>query len=245
MPFSLSQKEAPMDLKIKDVADLLNISESTVRRWVSDGKIPSYYINHQFRFSRMEIEKWMMEHASSPFSDQPKSEAAKKATTKSGPKQYSLYRAIHNGDVFHDIAGDTKEEIIRNTMKVLAKKLNLDAEVITDLLLDRERLMPTALNNGVGVPHTRESLTHIHKDIVAIVFPKKSIAYGALDNLPVHAMFFLFACEDKRHLHLLAKIAHLSGKGETLQLLRSQPTKNDLLLFIKDWESSIQFSPAE
>ena len=30
-----------MDLKIKDVAELLNVSETTVRRWLKDGKIPA------------------------------------------------------------------------------------------------------------------------------------------------------------------------------------------------------------
>lgn len=49
-----------MDLKIKDVADLLNVSETTIRRWLSDGKIPAYRINHQYRFNRLEIEDWVM-----------------------------------------------------------------------------------------------------------------------------------------------------------------------------------------
>ena len=49
-----------MDLKIKDVAELLNVSETTVRRWLKDGKIPAYQLNHQYRFSRGEIEDWMM-----------------------------------------------------------------------------------------------------------------------------------------------------------------------------------------
>jgi excisionase family DNA binding protein len=51
-----------MDLKIKDVADLLNVSESTIRRWIAEGKIPAYLINHQYRFSRTEIENWVMNH---------------------------------------------------------------------------------------------------------------------------------------------------------------------------------------
>ena len=49
-----------MDLKIKDVAELLNVSETTIRRWLKDGKIPAYQLNHQYRFSRGEIEDWMM-----------------------------------------------------------------------------------------------------------------------------------------------------------------------------------------
>lgn len=49
-----------MDLKIKDVAELLSVSETTIRRWLIGGKIPAYRLNHQYRFSRIEIENWMM-----------------------------------------------------------------------------------------------------------------------------------------------------------------------------------------
>ena len=49
-----------MDLKLKDVAQLLDVSEDTVRRWISDSKIPYYRLNQQYRFSRSEIENWVL-----------------------------------------------------------------------------------------------------------------------------------------------------------------------------------------
>jgi len=49
-----------VDLKIKDVAELLNVSETTVRRWLKDGKNTSLSMNRQYRFSRGEIEDWML-----------------------------------------------------------------------------------------------------------------------------------------------------------------------------------------
>jgi PTS system nitrogen regulatory IIA component len=236
-----------MDLKIKDVADLLNVSETTIRRWLSDGKIPAYKINHQYRFSRFEIEDWVMSQklgtqtGTVPYNEQqldPLDKEDDKAAH-AGRKQFSLYRAIHKGGVLHDIPGNTKEEIIRATMKRIASELNLDAEVITELLLDRENLQPTALNHGIGIPHTRECLLKAGQNVVTVVFPKHPIPYGALDEEPVHTLFFLFAGDDKRHLHLLAKIAHLSGQPKTLAILRSKPTKNQLLDYIRDWESRI------
>ena len=49
-----------MDLKIKDVAELLNVSETTIRRWLQENKIPAYKLNHQYRFSTAEIEDWVL-----------------------------------------------------------------------------------------------------------------------------------------------------------------------------------------
>ena len=242
-----------MDLKIKDVADLLNVSETTIRRLLADGKIPAYRINQQFRFNRVEIEDWVMSHKlennneAPPFTETQKMilSPEKGSRAKGGSKQYSLYRALHKGDVVHHVPGDTKEEVIRNTMKTMAKSLNLDADVISDLLMDRENLQATALNNGIGIPHTRDFLLDAHHDVVVIATPQKPISYGALDGKPVHTLFFLFACEDKRHLHLLAKIAHLSSLPGTSELLQANPTKEQLLEYIKTWESSIQQASGE
>jgi PTS system nitrogen regulatory IIA component len=234
-----------MDLKLKDVAELLNVSETTIRRWVADSKIPYYKLNQQFRFCRSEIESWVLSCKQgggvAPFEEE-EEECPKERL---GTQQFGLFRAIHKGGVYIDIEGDSKEEVITAAMKRIALNLHLDAEVITDLLLDRERLMPTALSNGVGVPHTRDFLLQESYDVIAVVFPKKPIEYGALDGKPVNTLFFLFACDDKRHLHLLAKLAHLSSKSENLSFMKKHPSKPELLEYIKNWEASLKSSSRE
>jgi nitrogen PTS system EIIA component len=245
-----------MDLKIKDVAELLNVSEKTIRRWLVDGKIPAYRLNSQYRFSRIEIENWVMSCKLSK--DQPsplgftevltsssldtgsdEDEMEKSPEPKIGLQQFSLYRAIHKGGVLRAAAGTTKEEIISGTVKQSAKILGCDADVLTELLLDREKLMPTALNHGVAVPHTREFVFKGPFDVVIVVFPEKPIEYGALDGQPVHTLFFLFASGDKHHLHLLAKIAHLSSNEKMLQFLKSRPDKQTFLECMQDWEANL------
>ena len=232
-----------MDLKLKDVTELLNVSETTVKRWISDGKIPYYRLNNQYRFSRSEIENWVLSCKQggdfSPFDEE---ESPKERL---GTQQFGLYRAVHKGGVYIDVPGETKEEVIRNAMGLIASDLHLDAEVITELLLDRENLMPTALSNGIGVPHTRDFLLQESYDVIAVVFPKNPIEYGALDGQPVHTLFFLFACDDKRHLHLLAKLAHLSSKPENLAFLKHHPTKLQLLEYVKNWEANIKTGSRE
>ena len=227
-----------MDLKLKDVAELLNVSETTIRRWVSDGKIPYYKLNQQFRFSRSEIENWVLsckQGGVSPFSR----EDQEVHTERLGTQQFGLYRAVHKGGVYRDIPGETKEEVIRFAMREIARDLHLDAEVLTELLLERENLMPTALSHGIAVPHTRDFLLQDSYDVVAVVFPKQPIEFGALDGEPVHTLFFLFACDDKRHLHLLAKLAHLSSKEENIAFMQTHPNKVEFLDYVKAWESNV------
>lgn len=221
-----------MDLKIKEVAELLQVSEETIHRWLQEGTIPAYRLNKQYRFSRTEIETWMMQ--------QKGGEEESREEHNPGTSHFSLYRAIHKGGVIDHVPGSTKEEVIRNSMEQMASKFGLDAEVLTDLLLDREQLMPTSLGHGVGVPHTRDFLLKSPFDVVAVVYPEKPLDYGALDGEPVHTLFFLFACKDTRHLHLLAKIAHLCHEPEKVALLRTRPSSGALLPLIKEWESHLK-----
>jgi PTS system nitrogen regulatory IIA component len=243
-----------MDLKIKDVAELLNVSETTIRRWLVDGKIPAYRINHQFRFSRIEIENWVMsckmklpkEQQDVSFNQESskmlglKDERTKQIISNQiGTQAYSLYRAIYRGGVVKNVKGDTKEEVISESVKIIADNLSLDAGVLRDLLMDRENLMPTGLNYGVAVPHTRDFLLPKSYDVVTVVYCENPIPYGSLDGKDVHTLFFLFACEDKRHLHLLAKLAHLMRKDSTIDFFKKKPDKASVLEYVKKWETKI------
>ncbi|NGX28272.1 MAG: Nitrogen regulatory protein [Candidatus Anoxychlamydiales bacterium] len=233
-----------MDLEIKDVSELLNVSEKTIKKWVGEGKMPAYKLENKIRFSRTEIEDWMLNSKMQKEKDSNlinlKSEKAKKLVAKKiGTQAFSLFRALYKGTVINNIKGDTKEEVIKSSVKVIAKNLSLDADVLTDLLLDRENLMPTALNHGVAVPHTRDFLLPKTYDVVSVVYLNKPIEYGSLDGEKVKTLFFLFACDDKRHLHLLAKIAHLTRNEETLNFIHQHPSKTHLLNFIKRWETKL------
>jgi PTS system nitrogen regulatory IIA component len=240
-----------VDLKIKDVAELLNVSETTVRRWLKDGKIPAYQLNHQYRFSRGEIEDWMMKcklklgkDGFSPFEEKqiyPPIQDDEISSKRTGTQQYSLYRAMYKGGVVSNLPVKNKNELIKMVMQRSAPRLGLDPDVCAELLIDRESLMPTALNSGLAVPHPRDIVLEIPgSDTIVTVFPDEPIEYGALDGQPVHTLFFLFSSSDKTHLHLLSKLAHLGSQPSALEFLASKPNQETLLAYIKDWEAKVR-----
>ena len=148
---------------------------------------------------------------------------------------------MHKGGVVVDVPGKTKEQVIKNTMHKVASRIGLDPDLITELLLDRETLMPTALNNGIALPHPRDTVLKIPgSDLVITVFPQRPIEYGALDGMPVHTLFFLFSVSDKTHLHLLSKIAHLSSQQMSLAFFQTKPSSDSLLSMIKEWEAKVR-----
>ncbi len=46
-------------LTIQEVAETLRVSDSTVRRWVAEGKIEGLKFGRQWRFKSAEISRWL------------------------------------------------------------------------------------------------------------------------------------------------------------------------------------------
>jgi len=46
-------------IRIKEVADILDVSEKTVYRMASEGEIPAFKIGGSWRFKRTEITEWL------------------------------------------------------------------------------------------------------------------------------------------------------------------------------------------
>ena len=222
-----------MDLRKKDVADLLTVSIQTIDKLIEEGAIPFYKLSGEYRFNRGEIENWLVDNLSKHKNSLPFGEAEGGV----GPWQkFGLFRALNSGDVYQDIATLEKNEIITEAMHRISNKLTLNPEVVSNMLIEREELMSTAIGKGIAVPHTREFFLEGLSDGVVIVFPEEPIDWGALDGEKTHTLFFIFACDDKRHLNLLAKIAHLTSSEEALAFFKTKPSKQELLSYIKKWE---------
>jgi PTS system nitrogen regulatory IIA component len=230
-----------MDLEMQEVAELLSIPQNLLQEWIKEGKIPAYHMNDQIRFNRQEIEAWLLSQQHLVQQE----EGAEKMTKRSATLRYNLFRALNNGDVFCDIQAGSKVEVISQTMHRLAPLLHLDAEVLTELFIEREQLVSTGVGGGFAIPHARDFLLHGHRDFVVIVYLSEPIDYDAIDNVPIHTLFFLMASDDKRHLGLLSKIAHLASSKAMREVLQQKPSKAELLEVVKNWETALMQKPQE
>ena len=50
-----------MQLSVREVAQYLNVSEKTVYRWISEGKVPHHRVDGQYRFNRSDLLEWANE----------------------------------------------------------------------------------------------------------------------------------------------------------------------------------------
>lgn len=221
----------------KDIAQMLQLSERTVRRWVQEGKIPAYQLLRQYCFDRLELQDWMLRSLNMRVERPIYSQASNSPSGKLSPREHLLYRALSKGGVYDQIAGESKREVITKSTDLIANRLNADAEVLAEMLLDRESLSSTGILNGVAIPHTRDFLLPKPTDLVAVVYLERPIPYDALDGVPVHTLFFVFGCENWRHLQLLAKIALLCQQPAFQQLLLDRADVQELLTYVKNREN--------
>ena len=222
-----------MDLKLKDVAALLNLSEKTIKRFIVERKIPVYRLQDEYLFSRVEIEDWMLQHKLD-FTAECENEQV------DGSLHFNFYRALYRGDVltFEDPIED-KQAVMFRAMEWMACHYNFDQQVLTELLMDREKLMPTSVGKGFALPHARDFLLDTHFDVMMVVYLNHPIEWGAFDHHKVHTLFFLFACDDRHHLNLLSKVAYLLSHERAKHFLASKPKKPAMLEYVKDWESNL------
>jgi len=50
-------------LNVKQVAEYLQLKESTIYSWAQDGKVPAIKIGRTWRFRRSDLDGWLQRHA--------------------------------------------------------------------------------------------------------------------------------------------------------------------------------------
>ncbi|MDD5699058.1 MAG: helix-turn-helix domain-containing protein [Victivallaceae bacterium] len=211
-----------MDLKLKDVADLLQVSHKTVYRWIQENKIPCYRINRQYRFNQDELKAWMLASRTKP-------EADFTCTPASGTP-VDLVDCIRRGGIYYRIAGTDSAAVIRNAVNLIPLPAYLDREVIVNHLLQREAVISTSVGGGIAVPHPQVPvLSDLADESISICFPEQPVDFHALDREAVFAMFIVLSANPRRHLEMLGKIMHLCRLPEFRILLQSRALRPDII----------------
>jgi PTS system nitrogen regulatory IIA component len=212
-----------MQLNVRDVAALLEVSEKTVYRWIEDGKLPGYRISGQYRFNRAELLAWATAekiHISPQIFLEPEPES---------DELPSLRDALSAGGIHYRISGHDPETCLRNVVDLLRLPEEVDREFLLQVLLARERLEPTCVGNGIAMPHLRNPIVlHLPKPMVALCFLETPIDYGALDHQPVHALFTLISPRVRAHLHLQSRLAYALQDARFLKLIQRQAPREEI-----------------
>ncbi len=194
-----------MDLRVKDVAGLLGVSEKTIYRMIKNETIPCFRVGGQWRFDKREIISWMEDTREFSY------HTATGNSSVQDEESISVSGFLRRGGIYYNVAGNTKETAILSCLERIKTGIpQMDIKRLFDAIMDRENLCPTAVGHSIALPHPRpfgEFTAPLSS--IALCYLEKSIAFGSLDHEDVDTLFFIFPRSERRFLRIQAKLSRL------------------------------------
>src|SRR5260221_2780687 len=138
-----------MQLTVREVAKILNVSEKTVYRWIQQGSLPAQRVNDQYRLNRAEL----LEFATARRIEV-SPELFRDAESGEGPLPGFL-EALTAGGSYYRVVAQDKESALRAAVEAMALPVESDRALLVQVLLAREDLASTGVGDGVAIPHAR------------------------------------------------------------------------------------------
>ncbi len=222
-----------MKLTVRDASSLLGISEKTVYRWISQGTIPAYRVNDQYRFNRYELLEWATSRrisVSPEIFHEPES---------AGTPMPTLADALETGGVVYRVGGTERESVLRAVIQSLRLPEEVDTEFLFRVLLAREMLGSTAIGDGIAIPHVRNPIVlHVTRPSITLCYLERPVDFGALDGKPVSVLFTTISPTVRAHLHLLSRLTFSLRDDQLRGVILRQATREEIFREIRRVEAA-------
>jgi PTS system nitrogen regulatory IIA component len=213
-----------VQLSVRDIARLLNVSEKTIYRWVKRGEIPAYRVGEQYRFNRLEILEWATARKIDVTQDIVLTEEARETNVP------SLVTALQDGGIFYRVGGHDRSTALKCVVDCLRLPPGTDRLSLLRILVAREELASTGVGDGIAIPHVRTPvILHIDVPQLALCFLEEPVEFGALDGKPIYALFTLICPTIKSHLHLLSRLAFALRHPGFQNAIRERALRDEIL----------------
>ena len=124
----------------------------------------------------------------------------------------------------------TREARSREVVQLLRLPDEVDRAFLLRVLLAREAIAPTAIGDGIAIPHVRNPVVlHVGRPSITLCFLEQAIDYGALDGKPVHTLFTIISPTTRAHLHLMSRLAFVLRDADVRCAIERQESRPQLL----------------
>lgn len=222
-----------MQLGVRDVARILNVSEKSIYRWIQQGQLPAYKVNEQYRFNKAELLEWANAqkiNVSTEMFVEPDADAE---------LMPDFADSLEAGGIFYRLEGQDKEKALRSVVNVMKLPPDMDRELLLRVLLARESMASTGIGDGIAIPHVRNPIVlSVSHPAICLCFLEKPVEFGAIDNKPVHTLFTLVSPTVRIHLYLLSRIAQALRNPAFKAVVDRQGSREEILAAARALEVS-------
>ena len=122
-------------------------------------------------------------------------------------------------DVHVGVPASCKRSVLETLSNKAAESFGLDASMVYERLMERERLGSTGVGSGIAIPHARVDVAEMTGLAMSLRGP---VDFDAMDGAPVDIVFLLLAPNDDNtsHLKALSRVARtfrLPGVADTVR----------------------------
>lgn len=210
-----------MKITVREAARLLDVSEKTIYRWIERKKLPVHRINEQYRFNRAELLEWATAQRV-PLSVEIFQEPE-------GEPLPPLSEALETGGIHYRVPGATRDEALRQVVSLMHLPEEVDRGFLYQMLLARETLGSTGVGDGIAIPHVRNPVVLHVRPVVTLCLLEQPVDFGALDGVPVRALFAIVSPTTRAHLHLLSRLGAALHDPELKRLVVEQGGREEIL----------------
>lgn len=213
-----------MQLTVRDVSKFLNVSDSTVTRWIKQRGLPARHVSGQYRFNRAELLEWATANQIKV-----SLELFDHLDTQDEPVP-SLAEALEAGGIFYQLQDTIKDRALRALVQVLPLPDGIDRELLLRLFLAREASATTAIGGGIALPHVRNPIVlHVARPMVTLCFLERPVDFGALDGQPVQILFSLICPTMRSHLQMLSRLSYALHDAKFKEVVMRQGQREEIL----------------
>jgi nitrogen PTS system EIIA component len=202
---------------VRDVADMFQVSENIIARWVRNEGLPANNVCGELRFNVMSVLEWVSVH------DKPISDRFVQALEGVTGQTSNLADALERGGIVQRVVGPDKPALAREIVAELTLPERADRQAFESILLSRKDLGLSPIGDGVALPRPDSPLIVPHaQPAVTLYFLQATLPLDNGKTLPTDGdkrlpldkpngrgidTLFLFVCPTVGcHLSLLARL---------------------------------------
>ncbi len=142
--------------------------------------------------------------------------------------------ALKKEAIIPELTARDKKGVLEELVAPVAESAGVEAERLTRVLMDRERLGSTGIGGGIGIPHGK--LPDLDDLVLGFGLSRQGVDFESLDGRPTHIFFLLITPENSTglHLKLLARISRILKNDPFKAKLMEAEDRDDIYRIIAE-----------
>ena len=139
--------------------------------------------------------------------------------------------------IFFNLPSLEKVDFLKKLISLIVeRKSHLNESIVSELILKREELCSTALDNHIAIPHAK--IPGIDKTYLSLGICEGGIAFESIDGLNTKIFIMILHPEEtgNHHLEILKLVSNLFIKKDIIAEFLAIKDSKDIIKYIKNNE---------